>query len=248
MNKITCVTASELLQNIESNTEIKLYKGDYNISDIVLSYDKDVYYNDIDVGPYGDRELIIRNLSNVSLTGDEGTRIISKHEYANIITLINCNNISFKSIEFGHHPEMGGCTGGVLVFINCNNVVVDRCTMFGCGTVGITMIGCQNINIVSSMITKCNSELVYLEDSTDCIFENTKIWNNETRTLRILHCNNIVFKNCSIEDNEVNEWSDPEIPLFVIGNSSGRVILKSSKVDIPDEYLTNVSERLTICS
>ena len=234
MSNFICKTAVELLQNIGSNTDLQLNTGDYDISDIVLPYDKDVYYADIGVGPYGDRELIIRNLSYASLTGNSGTRIINKYVYANVVTLINCNNISLKNIEFGHYPEMGGCRGGVLVLLNCTNVTIDNCSMFGCGTIGISMIGCQSI------------QLIYLEDTTECRFQDTRIQQNETRSIRILHCNDIVFDTCFIGENQVSEWSSVDSPLFEIGNSSGDVIVKSSHIDIPSDCLVNERERLTI--
>lgn len=245
MDRIICNSPVEFLKSITSNVELSLTSTTYDISDICISFDPNVFYIDTDVGPYGDRELLIRDIHNLCLHGADDTQIINKYQYANIITFENCSNITLDSLSFGHFPEMGSCKGGVLVFRGCKNVTIRNCTMFGCGTIGLTIIGCENIHIDSGTITKCNSELLYVDESIDCFFESMCVEHNETRSLMILHSNNIRFTNCKFTDNTNAEWDTENTPLFYIGNSSGEVVLESSVFDVPRELLVNAEDRLT---
>lgn len=70
---------------------------------------------------------------------------------------------------------------------------------------------------------------------------------NETRSIVVLHSNDISFKSCNIVRNVVSEWSSPNDPLFYIGNSSGKILFHASNtIDFPRDQLVNVSERLVV--
>lgn len=244
MSTIVCHNNVDLLSIIDSGASIKLKSGDYDISDIILPYDENVYYADDDVGPYGDRELILRNLREIKIHGDSGTRIISKYQYANVFTFVNCEDIEISDIEFGHYPEMGGCRGGVLVFINCKNVRIENCVFFGCGTIGITAIGCELITVMKCCITKCNSEIIHFEDCKRITLFQTELIRNETRTIKLLHSDEVYFDQCIIRENELSQWDGYDGILFVVRNSCGKIVLSNSQVDIPDNCLVNDPNRL----
>ena len=247
MNKIICGSAIEMLGNLGSNVELVLQNGSYDISDILLPYDQNVFFADTNIGPYGDRELIVRNISNLCLVGDGNVFVTNKYRYANVITFIRCENISLNGISFGHSPEMGGCRGGVLVFKDCQNITISGCTLFGCGTIGLSVINSRQVVFNAGRITQCNSELIYLDDSEACTFENVEMIENETRSIVILHSDDISFKSCNIIRNVVSEWSSPYDPLFYIGNSSGTIVFHASNtIDFPRDQLVNVSERLVV--
>ena len=246
MNSIICKSVKELLSALNADTSIQLASGHYDISDIVLPYDKNVFYTDDGIGPNGDRELILRNISDMEIHGEDSVRVTSRYQYANVITFVDCSNIILDNVIFGHFPEMGGCRGGVLVFINCQNITIKNCTLFGCGTIGLACVNCKSVYVDQSVITKCNSEILYLDDSEECIFTNTKMIQNETRVLKILHCDQIVFRNCSIKENNLSEWDNGTSFLFTIANSCGSVIVDASEIDIPEGHLVNRAERLTL--
>ena len=246
MRKINCSTSLDILSNLGPDVELTLNPGQYDISDIILPYDRNVFFADTNIGPYGDRELILRGISNLSIIGDGSVEITNKYRYANVMTFIGCNNITLENLSFGHFPEMGGCRGGVLVFKNCKNITISGCTLFGCGTIGLAIVECNTVRVTNGKITKCNTQLLYVDDCEDCVFDNLEIVENDTRSIVILHSDKIEFIHCNFSRNEVSEWASLDAPLFYIGNSSGNVVLKSSSFDFPREYLVNTCDRIIV--
>lgn len=246
MRRIECSSSNDLLGNIDSDVEMVLLSTQYDISDMQLPYDKNVFYTDTYIGPFGDRELILRNISNLSLIGKKNTSITSKYVYANVLTFIGCENIKLENLTIGHMPQMGGCRGGVLVFKDCKKVSIENCVLFGCGTIGIACDNCRDFYVQNSKIIRCNTELVYMNDSESMYYQSCEFSDNDCREITILHSDEIVFKECIFKRNEVAEWSSIEKPLLHIGNSSGRIVMQACALDIDRSLLVNDMNRLTV--
>ena len=103
-------------------------------------------------------ELIFVNLEDFSLVGGGmGTTLVSTQpRYADVLGFDNCYAIRLSDMTVGHSEEPGYCSGGVLNFINCGDVTVERCGLFGCGTVGITATSSYDFAVTGTNIYDCS--------------------------------------------------------------------------------------------
>lgn len=195
----------ELIDNINSNTEIKLKSADYNISNLILENDDNVYYNEV----FDGKELIVKNITNLKLIGEgDNVNILADPRYANVITFIGCTNIEISNLFLGHIARDGGCTGGVLKFINCANINISNCNLFGCGRIGIETLGCMDFNINSTNIYECSEGILSLTDTMQVAFNECNFYENKGQEFfKIQGCKNIKFKECNIYNNFIEyEW------------------------------------------
>ena len=130
-NSVTVTTADEFLAAIAPNTEIIV-----------------------------DAELIITGVSNLTIRGageDHTAHVISAvPRYANVLTFENCSNIMVEGLTAGHVEEPGSCIGGVLRFRNSQDILVEDCGLFGCGTIGVIGESSKNMQIINNDIYECS--------------------------------------------------------------------------------------------
>lgn len=197
-------TNTELINSINSKATINLYNGDYCISNLVLADDENVYYENV----FDGRELIIKDLNDLSFIGiEDNVNILVEPRYANVITFIGCNNIKISNIFLGHTLKDGYCTGGVLKFINCSNVTIEDCNIFGCGRIGIDALNCSNFNIKSSNIYECSEEILKVINSRKIVFDKCSFYNNGGYSFfTINNCKNMEFNGCNIYKNELIDY------------------------------------------
>lgn len=158
-NSVTVATADEFLAAIAPNTEIIV---DAELIDwsTATGYGKTngEYYRWQD--PFDGPELIITGVSNLTIRGagedHTETTLSAVPRYANVLTLENCANIMVKGLTMGHVEEPGSCIGGVLKFQNSQDILVEDCGLFGCGTVGVIGESSKNMQIIRNDIYECS--------------------------------------------------------------------------------------------
>ena len=152
-------TADEFLAALASDTEIILDAEMIDLSTSVgygvKSTDTYYWFEEFD-GP----ALYITNLSNLTIRGGgeshDDNVISAVPRYANVLNFENCSNIMVTGFTAGHAEEPGYCAGGVLRFLNCQEVLVQDCGLFGCGTLGVIGDSSKNMQIVSNDIYDCS--------------------------------------------------------------------------------------------
>lgn len=157
--QVTVANADEFLSAIAPNTEIILHADLIDLSE-AAGYGKtkgEYYYWDEGFdGP----ELRITNVSNLTIRGsgeDHSANVISAvPRYANVLTFENCSNIHTVGFTAGHTKEPGYCIGGVLCFRNCQEILVEDCGLFGCGTLGVMGESSKEMQIVNNDIYECS--------------------------------------------------------------------------------------------
>ena len=176
-------TVDEFLAAIGPNTIIELAEGTYDLStakDYAASAGKYYSWNDIyDEGG----ELEIHYADNLRIRGEGAgkTIIAAVPRYANVIRFSNCDGISISELTAGHTQEPGYCAGGVLLFDYCNDVAVDKCGLYGCGTVGVTASNSSDIKVSSSEIYECSSGAVESYSSRNVRVEDCDVYNCGTK-------------------------------------------------------------------
>ena len=125
-------------------------------------------------------ELNISSMNNLTIIGEGEYRpkILVEPRYAYIFNFSNCVNVTLRHLEIGHTLQ-GYCMGGVLNFTCCENVKIDDCDLYGCGTEGITSFRTNNLRCARTTIRDCSYSIMTLKDSEnvnfiDCIFANNK--------------------------------------------------------------------------
>lgn len=154
-------TANEFLAAIASDTEIIVDAelidfstasnyGDYGISE------GNYRWNEEFDGP----ELIIQNVTNLTVrgSGEERTdKVLScVPRYADVLTFENCANIYVTHITVGHTQEQSQCAGGVLHFVSSQDILVEDCDLYGCGTLGVDADNSLNIQVINNLIHDCS--------------------------------------------------------------------------------------------
>ena len=169
-NQVTVTTVDEFLAAIAPNTEIIVDAELIDLSKATV-YGKtngDYYYWEEEIdGP----ELFIAEVSNLTIRGsgeDHNANVISSvPRYSDVLNFFNCSNIMVTGLTAGHTVEPGYCVGGVLFFMNCQDVLVEDCGLFGCGTLGVKAESSKNIQIINNDIYDCSVGGVELTNCDD---------------------------------------------------------------------------------
>lgn len=158
-NTVYVSTADEFLKAIAPNTDIVV---DAELIDFstATGYGKtngDYYRWD---DPFDGPELILCNLTNVTVRGSGQERtdvtLSAVPRYADVLTFENSANIYVTNITLGHTKEPGSCIGGVLNFVNSQDVLVENCDLYGCGTVGVGGENSLNMQVYNCLIHDCS--------------------------------------------------------------------------------------------
>ena len=202
-NQITVTTVDEFLAAIAPNTEIIV---DAELIDLskATGYGKingDYYYwaEEFD-GP----ELFITGVSNLTIRGsseDHNMNVISSvPRYSDVLNFFNCSNVMVTGLTAGHTEEPGYCMGGVLSFMNCQDILVEDCGLFGCGTLGVKAESSKNIQIINNDIYDCTVGGVELIYSDDVNVDGNTFRDLGGEPFRVYKCRNITCNGEPIHD------------------------------------------------
>ena len=202
-NQVTVTTVDEFLAAIAPNTEIIV---DAELIDLskATGYGKtngDYYYwaEEFD-GP----ELFIAEVSNLTIRGsseDHNANVISSvPRYSDVLNFFNCSNIMVTGLTAGHTEEPGYCMGGVLSFMNCQDVLVEDCGLFGCGTLGVKAESSKNIQIINNDIYDCTVGGVELNYCDDVNVDGNTFRDLGGEIFRVYKCKNITCNGEPVHD------------------------------------------------
>jgi len=175
MNEVYVTTVDEFLAAIAPNTRIYLEGECFDLSTAsdYGAYGGDYYYwiNEFD-GP----ELCITGVENLAIIGlgKEKTEILAIPRYVDVLTFDRCRNISLSGFTAGHTEE-GQCSGGVLMFNECDDIHICDCGLFGCGTWGIQAVDSNNMSAVDTEIYHCSVGGINLNGCSNMSFDNCDI-------------------------------------------------------------------------
>ena len=126
----------------------------------------------------------------------------------------------------GHNIEKGQCTGGVFSFNGCENVRIEDCHLFGCGTYGVSANGVYDLKLINSEIYECTYGLAELQNTNTAVFENCILRDSEGfNQFEIYNSNNIRFENCEVRGNKAGDLEN----LFIRSDNSVDVKFKNCK-------------------
>lgn len=207
-NTVTVTTSDEFLAAIAPNTEIVV---DAELIDwsTATGYGKTngEYFRWED--PFDGPELIITGVSNLTIRGaaeDHTVNVLSAvPRYAYVVMFENCSNIHVKGLTVGHTEEPGSCRGGVLGFRNSQEILVEDCGLYGCGTVGVMGESSKNMQIVNNDIYECSVAGVEFTNCDDVNVDGNTIRDIGTpeypgRDFRVYSCGTITCNGEPVHD------------------------------------------------
>ncbi len=163
-------TVDELLAAIAPDTAIYLEDGVYDLSEAAGygSYSGDHWYW---MSCYDGPGLVIRDVDGLTIqaAGAHRARIVAEPRYCEVLSFEGCRNITLWGFTAGHteNIEAGECAGGVLNFQESRDVEIEDCSLFGCGTVGVTAVNCRDMRLVHTEIHHCTVSAVTFYGSRD---------------------------------------------------------------------------------
>ena len=164
-------TVDELLAAIAPNTVIELTGQRYMLteaSDYGTGSGSGYYRWDTGDGA----ELVIENVTGLTIrAANRDTCIVTEPRWVNVLHFIACEDITLEGFTAGH-TDGAYCSGGVLCFENTKGVTVDGCSLYGCGTEGVTTYSCEDVAVTGSEIWNCSQGAAFIYDSKNVSFDN----------------------------------------------------------------------------
>ncbi len=164
-------TVDELLAAIAPDTVIELTGQRYMLteaSDYGTGSGSGYYRWDTGDGA----ELVIENVAGLTIrAANRDTCIVTEPRWVNVLHFIGCEDITLEGFTAGH-TDGAYCSGGVLCFENTKGVTVDGCSLYGCGTEGVTTYSCEDVAVTGSEIWNCSQGAAFIYDSKNVSFDN----------------------------------------------------------------------------
>lgn len=168
---IEVTTVDELLTAIAPDTVIELTGQRYMLteaSDYGTGSGSGYYRWDTGDGA----EFVIENVTGLTIrAANRDTCIVTEPRWVNVLHFIGCEDITLEGFTAGH-TDGAYCSGGVLCFENTKGVTVDGCSLYGCGTEGVTTYSCEDVAVTGSEIWNCSQGAAFIYDSKNVSFDN----------------------------------------------------------------------------
>ncbi len=225
--KLTDAISDEGLRKLMKIKEIDTYDSNFSR----FANKPTVGWQDYFDGP----ELVVAGMSNLTIEGEgKGASIIVSPRYAFVMEFIGCKNLKLLNLTLGHTEE-GYCEGGVVGLMGCENVEIDQCEMYGCGTEGICAEYTKNLLCTNSYIHDCSYDIMTLKRCKGVRFQGCEFFRNKEFTLVTVNsCTGVAFANCLFNFNNG----------LLFGITGENVVLEDCVIDHPD-YRLGTTEKLT---
>lgn len=155
--------------------------------------------------------LVIDSVSNLTIQAegtDRAAHVISATpRYSDVITFDNCSAITLSGFTAGHTKEPGSCAGGVILFRNCEDLLVDNCGLYGCGIIGVQANACRNLQVVNSEIYECSQSGITLIDTDTVAISGTLIrdigsdWDPNAPFYQFRNASNVTLDGAPMDSN-----------------------------------------------
>lgn len=158
-------TVDELLAALAPDTEIVLADGTYDLT-TASDYGTEggEYYTWEDRSDNWFREpeensfeLEIRNLENVRIVGSRNAQIVTVPRTAAVLSVQSCTGLELSGFTAGHTVMADPCEGEVIRAVECADLRVVNCSLYGCGTWGVSATDCDDLVVIGSDIHECSS-------------------------------------------------------------------------------------------
>lgn len=221
-------TVDELVDAIGPDRIIKLAPGDYNLTGI-----KERSHRFMSIEPEFDGpQIIFQNLRNTEFVceGPELAHLYVEPSYTFPLYLFDCEGVRIGRLRFGHSPEPGYCTGGVVRIVRSKTIDLSDCDLYGCGTIGVEVEDSENVVISNTVIRDCNAGFASIGDCRDVVLHHCTFSNNDVSFgFSVSNSDNVRVVASTIRDNTASQYFSPQTPLMG-SNRSTNVALEGCRI------------------
>ena len=159
---------------------------------------------------YEGYELEIHDVQGLTLrgTGADKTTLSAEPRYANVLSFRNCGDLTLEDLTAGHTEAPGWCSGGVVYLKDCRNVRLARCTLFGCGTIGVWAESCRDLLVEDADIYECSYNAVSAQDCRDLAVRACRVYRCGVKDgapalslFQFFRCDGVEISQAQIHDN-----------------------------------------------
>ncbi|MBR5095050.1 MAG: right-handed parallel beta-helix repeat-containing protein [Oscillospiraceae bacterium] len=213
-------TVDEFLAALGSDRTIVLQEGDYDLS-LASDYGREglrgAYHWEL---LYGGCGLVIEGVDGLKIQGLGQVQILARPRYAEVLSFIDCWDLSLESLTLGHTEAPGPCGAGVLALTNCQDARLSGCRLFGCGTMGIRASACSGLFAEDCQIDSCSDGAVQAFECKDmrltgCVVRDCGKGENGGwgELFSVQRCKGFALVNCQIQASRCsvmlhNYWSE----------------------------------------
>lgn len=200
LDTVVVSTVGELIAAIAPDTHILLKPGDYDFSALT---EKEILACSDSVTPVFLREgiLSVSRAPGLILEAEEpGTaRLLTKSEYAEVVTLDNCDGAALRGLVLGHIQEDGTCDASGLRIDSSQGITIEDCGLFG-GTYGIWAYSDCNLTVTDTEIYNCDW-IFALADTTGAVFDHCRFYDNHQEMFALDGDTEVLIKDTEIFNN-----------------------------------------------
>lgn len=149
-------------------------------------------------------QMTIHDVENLQIRpkGEGVAHLYVSPRYAFTVDFFQCRNIGMSRLRLGHQPERGRCAGGVLRGRNVSKLMATDCVLYGCGTQGFELYDCEQVIIDRCTVEECTSGLSAFQNCTGVAIRQSRFRANETTgVLAFENCRNVEVRETGFEDN-----------------------------------------------
>ena len=160
----------------------------------------------------GEYMLVVRGLDGLTIRGRGmgQTTLSTGSRVSDVIRFEDCRDLTLEGMTLGHRSEVSGCSGDVLSFNGCDDVMLRNCELFGCGVIAVNAYLCTRL---------------YLEGCTlrDCTMA----------ALNITCCTDFQARDCEILRCGKSSW----LAAFCVASCNGFALINSTISDCDNTFL-----------
>jgi len=172
------------------------------------------------------RQMVLTNMKNLAILGRKGAILVAEPRYSYVLVLNFCENVVIDNLILGHTFD-GYCDGGVVFVDQSQDIVINHCDLFGCGTYGVVTERAKRLTVMNSLIRHCTYGIATLNNSQQLTFYNCDIFANKEYSLFNSWGNeDVIIDSCRFFTN----W--PEAPLF---NMNHPIVMGNNQIMHPKE-------------
>lgn len=202
-------TAAELINVIGPNRIIQLAPGEYNLTGVERRKLEHVRWEETIDGEY---DLIIHDCPGLAIRGPQGEQahVMIYARYPHVLNFQRCDGLELTNLRAGHVPKPGYCTGGVFHIQETAGATIGGCTLYGCGTVGLTLEKAAKLRVVRTVIEHCTYGIIDAFDCDGLVFEDCIFRCNRQFTgFDFRDCQGVSFLRCQIHNNVLGGLEGP---------------------------------------
>ncbi len=202
--EVHVTTADEFLAAISNYTVIHVDTElmDFSTASNYGGYGGDYYYW---VDNFDGPGLVITGVTGLHIMGQgkDLTTLQATPRYSEVLFFDSCRDISISDLTAGHRKEApGSCSGDVLEFLYCSQVIISNCGLFGCGVNGIVAEQCSDFNTNNTEIYDCSWTGAQLYTCENFNFENCSVHDCYSNTINLADSRRILWDETELHNGE----------------------------------------------